>query len=130
MPLLRIYWYDGATAGPSPQHLALAYRPNVKLRLGFMNQQGQQQGVDSLLVTDLITLARNRAMSDALLMTGDEDIRIGVQQAQECGVRVHLIGVAPSRDNQSSALVQEADGVRELSEASVRSFLSVAPRRT
>lgn len=127
LPLLRIYWYDGTATGPTPQQLALAYRPSVKLRLGFVNQQGQQKGVDSLVVTDLINLARNRAMADALLLTGDEDIRVGVQQAQEFGVRVHLIGIAPSRDNQSGFLVQEADSVRELTAAEVQTFLKRAP---
>jgi len=127
LPLLRVYWYDGASTGPTPQQLALAYRPSVKLRLGFVNQQGQQNGVDSLIVTDLINLARNRAMTDALLMTGDDDIRVGVQQAQEFGVRVHLLGISPSRENQSGALVQEADGVRELSDPEIRSFLTLSP---
>jgi uncharacterized LabA/DUF88 family protein len=126
LPLLRIYWYDGTATGPTPQQLALAYRPSVKLRLGFVNQQGQQKGVDSLVVTDLINLARNRAMADALLLTGDEDIRVGVQQAQEFGVRVHLVGIAPARDNQSGFLVQEADSVHELTLADVQSFLKRA----
>lgn len=124
LPLLRIYWYDGTATGPTPQQLALAYRPSVKLRLGFVNQQGQQKGVDSLVVTDLINLARNRAMADALLLTGDEDIRVGVQQAQEFGIRVHLLGIAPARENQSGFLVQEADSVREIGLTEVQSFLS------
>lgn len=123
LPLLRIYWYDGTAMGPTPQQLALAYRPSVKLRLGFVNQQGHQKGVDSLVVSDLINLARNRAMADAILMTGDEDIRVGVQQAQDFGVRVHLLGVAPARENQSGFLVQEADSVHELSRVEVQSFL-------
>lgn len=127
LPLLRIYWYDGTATGPTPQQLALAYRPNVKLRLGFVSQQGQQKGVDSLVITDLISLARNRAMADALLLTGDEDIRVGMQQAQEFGVRVHLVGIAPARDNQSGSLMQEADSVRELTAAEVQAFLKRAP---
>jgi uncharacterized LabA/DUF88 family protein len=127
LPLLRIYWYDGTATGPTPQQLALAYRPNVKLRLGFVNQQGQQKGVDSLIVTDLINLARNRAMADAILLTGDEDIRVGVQQAQEFGVRVHLLGIAPSKNNQSGLLVQEADTVHELTADKVQTFLKRAP---
>jgi uncharacterized LabA/DUF88 family protein len=129
LPLLRVYWYDGASKGPSPQHLALAYRRNVKLRLGLVNDRGQQEGVDSLIVADLVTLARNRAMADALLMTGDEDILPGVREAQEFGVRVHLLGIPPARENQSALLVQEADGVRELSEAEVRTFLTRTANR-
>ena len=126
LPLLRIYWYDGTAVGPTSQQLALAYKPNVKLRLGFVNQHGEQKGVDSLIVTDMINLARNRAMTDAVLLTGDEDIRVGVQQAQEFGVRVHLIGIEPSRSNQSGFLVQEADSVRELKKDDVSAFLSRA----
>ncbi|MGB8298488.1 MAG: NYN domain-containing protein [Polyangia bacterium] len=124
LPLLRIYWYDGTAIGPTPQQLALAYRPNVKLRLGFVNQHGQQKGVDSLIVTDMINLARNLAMAAAVLLTGDEDIRVGVQQAQEFGVLVHLLGIEPARDNQSGFLVQEADNVREISRSEIQSFLS------
>ncbi len=126
LPLLRVYWYDGTATGPTPQQLALGYRSNVKLRLGFVNQHGEQEGVDSLVVTDLINLARNRAKADALLMTGDEDIRVGVQQAQEFGVRVHLLGISPARENQSGLLVQEADSVRELSSEEVQRLLSRA----
>jgi len=127
LPLLRIYWYDGASKGPNAAHVALAYRPNVKLRLGHVNEQAQQ-GVDALLVADLSKLARNRAMTDAVVLTGDDDIRAGIECAQEFGVRVHLLGVSPARDNQSAALVQAADTVRELSEPTVRSFLSVVAK--
>lgn len=123
LPLLRVYWYDGTSGVPTPQQLALAYQPGVKLRLGFVNQYGQQRGVDSLIITDLIHLARNRAMADAVLFTGDEDIRVGVQQAQELGVRVHLVGISPVRENQSSLLRQEADTLRELSLEEVQAFL-------
>ena len=82
-PLLRIYWYDGTSTGPTPQHLALAHLNDVKVRLGFVNSVGEQKGVDSLIVTDMIALARSRAMSDAVLLSGDEDLRVGVQQAQD-----------------------------------------------
>lgn len=123
LPLLRVYWYDGTAGVPTPQQLALAYLPGVKLRLGFVNQYGQQRGVDSLFITDLIHLARNGAMADAVVFTGDEDIRVGVQQAQEVGVRVHLVGIAPVRENQSSLLRQEADTLYELSLAEVQTFL-------
>lgn len=94
--LLRIYWYDGTSTGPTPQQLILAHLEGVKLRLGFVNSVGEQKGVDSLIITDMITLARNRAISDAVLLSGDEDLRVGVQQAQEFGVRVHLLGTKPA----------------------------------
>jgi hypothetical protein len=128
LPLLRIYWYDGTSTGPTPQHIALAYKPRVKVRLGFVNTSGQQKGVDSLIVTDMITLARNRSMCDAVLMSGDEDIRVGVQQAQEFGVRVHLLGITPSRGSQSQFLLQEADTTHEWGKAEISALLTYTPR--
>lgn len=71
--LLRVYWYDGTSTGPRAQHLTLAHLDNVKVRLGFVNSVGEQKGVDSLIVTDMITLARNRAICDAVLVSGDEE---------------------------------------------------------
>ncbi len=127
-PLLRIYWYDGTSTGPTPQHLTLAHLDGVKVRLGFVNSVGEQKGVDSLIVTDMIALARNRAISDAVLISGDEDLRVGVQQAQEFGVRVHLVGIKPSRGSQSLFLLQEADSTHEWAEAEVSAFLSVKPK--
>lgn len=124
LPLLRIYWYDGASSGANPAQVALSYRPNVKLRLGLVNAQGQQEGVDQLLARDLTTLARNRAVAEVVLLSGDDDLRSAVEEAQELGVRVQLLGIAPARENQAAALVQAADGVRELSESEVRHFMS------
>lgn len=123
LPLLRIYWYDGTNTGPSSEHVALAFHDDVKVRLGIVNSAGQQKGVDSLVITDMIALARNRAIADAVLLTGDEDLRVGVQQAQEFGVRVHLVGVAPARASQSDLLMQEADGCHEWGPDVVRLFL-------
>jgi len=124
-PLLRIYWYDGTNSGPTAAHLAMAYLDNVKLRLGFVNQSGEQKGVDGLIFSDLTNLARNRAISDALLLAGDEDLRVGVQQAQEHGIRVHLLGVEPKdpSGNQSAALQREADTRRQLDAVALGQFL-------
>ena len=129
LPLLRMYWYDGASTGPNAAHVALAYRPNLRLRLGQVDAHGQQQGVDALLVGDLVTLAKNRAVCDAVLVTGDDDLRLGVEEAQAYGVRVHLVGIPPARENQAAALVQAADRVRELTTEELRTFLSLAPKR-
>ncbi|WP_051929187.1 NYN domain-containing protein [Thermopetrobacter sp. TC1] len=70
---------------------------------------GSKKGVDSLIVTDLITLAQNKAISDAILLSGDEDLRVGVQMAQIYGVRVHLLGIEFDGTAQSFLLMQEAD---------------------
>jgi len=123
--LLRIYWYDGAWNGPTVEHLALANTENVKLRLGSINSAGEQKEVDSLLVTDLIDLARNQSICDATVVTADTDVRIAVQIAQTFGVRVHLIGLEPSRVSQSPSLRQEVDTVHEIAKADVSKFLKL-----
>ena len=121
--LLRTYWYDGTSGGPTPQHSTLAELPDVKVRLGFVNTVGQQKGVDSLIVTDMITLARNGAIAECVLLSGDEDLRVGVQLAQEHGVRVHLLGIKPARGSQSMFLRQEADATYEWARSDLDSFL-------
>jgi uncharacterized LabA/DUF88 family protein len=111
LQVLRLYWYDGARLGvPTPDQLQVAHRPRVKLRLGRKTYYGQK-GVDALIVLDLITLARERAMSAAYLISGDEDIREGVAAAQQMGVRVVLLGVPGRYGNphQADTLVREAD---------------------
>lgn len=113
LPLLRLYWYDGTSQGPTSEHITLAGQADIKVRLGFVNSRGEQKGVDSLIVTDMITLARNRSMAECVLLSGDEDLRVGVEQAQEYGVRVHLLGIKPARGSQSIFLLQEADATHE-----------------
>jgi uncharacterized LabA/DUF88 family protein len=128
--LLRIYWYDGAIGGArlTGDQALLANLDDVKIRLGFINSAGQQKGVDSLIVTDLIELARQKAIHDAILLSGDEDVRVGVQIAQNYGVRIHLIGIAPARANQSQTLMQEADTRQEWDQTTIRRFLSLRER--
>lgn len=118
LPLLRTYWYD-AMPGPrlSLEQSALAMLTGVKLRLGALNSQGEQKGVDSLIVTDIIDLARNRAIADAVIVTGDEDLRIAVQVAQSFGVRVHILAAGDPAKNVSPSLQMEADSVTALDAA-------------
>lgn len=127
--LLRVYWYDGLPRGNrlTLQQNEFAFAVDTKLRLGMVNSQGQQKGVDSLIVTDLIELARNRAIGDALILSGDEDIRIGVQVAQTFGVRIHLLGIKPARGSQSLDLMQEADTCHEWDANVVGQWMRVRP---
>ncbi len=113
--LLRVYWYDALTgATPSAIQSTLAHLHGVKLRFGVLNKTGEQKGVDSLIVTDLIDLARNRAIADAVLVAGDEDLRIAVQVAQSYGVRVHILAAGEPSRNVSLSLQMEADSVHHL----------------
>ncbi|HTX13178.1 MAG TPA: NYN domain-containing protein [Solirubrobacteraceae bacterium] len=110
MQSLRTYWYDGAINGvPTAEHERIGGLPYVKVRLGRIHS-GQQKGVDALIYRDLMTLARERAIARAYLLSGDEDLREGVVASQDMGVQVILLGVPTSqRTNQSAALVREAD---------------------
>ena len=125
---LRTYWYDAApNAQPTPAHYALGFLPGVKLRLGRLTATGQK-GVDSRIVRDLIVLSRDRAISAAYVLSGDEDIREGVAEAQDQGVSVFLLGVSPTPDetgNQALALISEADDHITLTKPDIESWFSI-----
>lgn len=123
---LRTYWYDAATnAQPTPAHHAVSAIAGVQLRLGRLTN-GVQKGVDSKIVRDLIVLSRNRSMSEAFLLSGDDDLREGILEAQEMGVRVTLIGVASLRGyNQATTLVHAADATVTLEKHQVERFIAL-----
>ncbi|PJM96036.1 NYN domain-containing protein [Streptomyces sp. CB01373] len=114
--LLRVYWYDGARRRiHTAEQQSIAELPDVKVRLGNLNANNQQKGVDSLIRTDLESLARHRAISDAALLGGDEDLVSAVEAAQGYGARVHLWGIeAPEARNQAEPLLWEVDSQRTL----------------
>jgi uncharacterized LabA/DUF88 family protein len=114
--LLRIYWYDGARRRiHTAEQQSIAELPDVKVRLGNLNANNQQKGVDSLIRSDLESLARHRAISDAALLGGDEDLVSAVEAAQGYGARVHLWGIeAPEGRNQAEPLLWEVDSQRTL----------------
>ncbi|GGR17520.1 NYN domain-containing protein [Streptomyces netropsis] len=112
--LLRVYWYDGARRRiHTTEQQSIAELPDVKVRLGNLNANNQQKGVDSLIRTDLESLARHRAISDAALIGGDEDLVSAVEAAQGYGARVHLWGIeAVGGRNQAEPLLWEVDSQR------------------
>ena len=112
---------------PTLEQLRVADQQGVKLRLGRLTTRGQK-GVDARIVRDLIILSRNRAISTAYLMSGDEDVREGVVEAQEFGVSVVLLGIepVPGQYNQAATLVREADDVITLSRPDCTKFLTRA----
>src|ERR1700704_5572016 len=109
--LLRVYWYDAARDRvPTIDQRVIAQMAWVKLRLGNLNARGQQKGVDANIRADMEALARHRAITDAVLIAGDEDMVPAVEAAQAFGVRVHLWGIEPPYGtNQAERLVWESD---------------------
>jgi uncharacterized LabA/DUF88 family protein len=124
--LLRVYWYDAARDRvPTIHQRVIAQMPRVKLRLGNLNARGQQKGVDAQIRADMEALARHRAITDAVLLAGDEDMVPAVEAAQAYGVRVHLWGVEPPYGtNQAERLVWESDTVQVLERSFIEPFFS------
>ena len=116
--MLRVYWYDGAPGHvPSAEHIAIGQEDGVKVRLGRLTGR-EQKGVDTLIVLDLTTLARERAISYAFLLSGDEDLREAVVVAQQLGVRVFVLGLTPTaggQGRQAETLRREADVCSDVS---------------
>jgi uncharacterized LabA/DUF88 family protein len=127
--LLRVYWYDAARDRvPTIDQRVIAQLPQVKLRLGNLNARGQQKGVDAQIRADMEALARHRAITDAVLVAGDEDMVPAVEAAQAYGVRVHLWGIDPPYGtNQAERLVWESDTVEVLDSAFVRPYFTRQP---
>ena len=127
--LLRVYWYDAARDRvPTIDQRVIAQMPMVKLRLGNLNARGQQKGVDAQIRADMEALARHRAITDAILVAGDEDMVPAVEAAQAYGVRVHLWGIEPPYGtNQAERLVWESDTVEILDSAFVKPYFTRQP---
>jgi uncharacterized LabA/DUF88 family protein len=124
--LLRVYWYDAARDRvPTFDQRVIAQMARVKLRLGNLNARGQQKGVDAQIRADMEALARHRAVTDAVLVAGDEDMVPAVEAAQAYGVRVHLWGIEPPfGTNQAERLVWESDTVEVLDRAFLEPYFT------
>lgn len=130
--LLRVYWYDGVMSnGFTPQQRALVNVDDVQFRAGTINGSGQQKGVDSLIVTDLIELASHHAICDAVLVTGDSDLAVGIEISQKRGVRIAVLGVedlaAGVSHHQSFEITSRADRVGMLGQAELSPVLRYVP---
>lgn len=123
--LLRIYWYDalGMNDLPSRQHKHLGRLDDVKMRYGTRNTYGKQKGVDGLLMADLILLAQNKAITSAVIVSGDADLIPGVTTAQMLGVRVHRMEIN-GQEASSPALCEEVDRNSEWPLSEIESFTS------
>jgi len=123
MPLLRCYWYDSTVEGRrTPDHDALADLPGVKLRLAKM-RPGRREGVEGEIHRDLTTLARNKAVSDAMVVSGEEDLAEVIADVQDLGMRVTLLHIATDANSEiPRALRQECDDIVEINVAQLRPY--------
>ncbi|MGW0482741.1 NYN domain-containing protein [Nonomuraea sp. NPDC003214] len=134
LPLLRCYWYEATVEGRhTPEHDALADIPGLKLRLSRI-RPGRREGVDAQVHRDLMTLARNNAICDAVVVSGDEDLTQVVCDAQDLGIRVTVVNIAAEASSASWAvsrtLRQESDDLIELGGAHLRPYVTLVTGAT
>lgn len=127
--LLRVYWYDGPGAMGSKtwDHRAIEDLDDFKLKLGTRNGKGSQKAVDGLIIADMIMLAQAKAITDALLLSGDADLAPGMVASQALGIRVHLLSMG-SQEATSPGLKAEADAKVHWDDIAVKKFARIAMR--
>lgn len=125
--LLRVYWYDGpgAQGSKTPAHHAIDELDDFKLRLGTRNGVGDQKAVDGLIIADLIGLAQSKAITGAVLVSGDADLTPGVTTAQGLGIRVHLLSMGPASAT-SPYLRADVDYKAHWADQTVQKFASAS----
>jgi len=126
LPLLRCYWYEATVEGRrSADHDTLADLPGVKLRVTKM-RPGHREGVEGEIHRDLTTLARNKAVSDVMVVSAEEDLAQVIADVQDVGMRVTLLHIATDGNwTISRALRQECDDIVEISAAHLRPYVEL-----
>ncbi|HEY2576272.1 MAG TPA: NYN domain-containing protein [Streptosporangiaceae bacterium] len=127
LQLLRCYWYEATVDGRrTPEHDTLADLPGLLLRLGRM-RPGKREGVETEMHRDLTTLARNRAVSDVLLISAEEDLAPVIADVQDLGLRVILVHISVDGNwTVSRSLRQQCDAIVEINGAQLRPFTGLA----
>jgi NYN domain len=126
LPLLRCYWYEATVEGRrTEEHDTVADLPGVKLRLAKM-RPGRREGVESEIHRDLTTLARNKAVTDAMVVSAEEDLAQVVADVQDLGMRVTLLHIAVDGNGEiPRALRQECDDIAEINGAHLRPYVEL-----
>ncbi len=126
LPLLRCYWYDVApTPSRAAEHDSVGDLPGVKLRLSKA-RPSRKEGVEAEMRRDLMALARNRAVSDVIIVSTEEDLAPAIAEVQEFGVRTVLLHIdADGSWAAARALRQECDDVIEVSAGHLRPFVEL-----
>jgi hypothetical protein len=125
LPVLRCYWYEAVEGRRNAEHEKLADLPGLKLRLGRI-RPGRREGVETEMHRDLATLARNHAISDAVIVSAEEDLAEIITEVQDLGMRVVIVHI-PVDGNWaiSGPLREECDDIVEVSGAHLRPFVDL-----
>ncbi len=126
LPLLRCYWYEATVDGRrTAEQDALADLPGIKLRVAKI-RPGRREGVETEIHRDLTTLARNNAVSDALVASSEEDLAQVIADVQDLGLRVTLVHIAVDGNwTISRALRQESDDIIEIGGEQLRPYVEL-----
>nr|BFE85370.1 hypothetical protein GCM10020093_079710 [Planobispora longispora] len=82
--------------------------------------------MDAQVHRDLMTLARNNAICDAVVVSGDEDLAQVVCDAQDLGIRITLVHIAADGGwAVSRSLRQECDDLIEMSGGHLRPYVTL-----
>jgi uncharacterized LabA/DUF88 family protein len=124
--LLRCYWYEAMADGRrTPDHDTLADLPGLTLRLGRTGP-GQREGVETDIHRDLSTLARNRAISDVLLVSAEEDLAQVIANVQDLGIRVMIAHISVDGNwTVSRTLRQQCDEVVQIDGAQLQPYVEL-----
>ncbi|MGO8957655.1 MAG: NYN domain-containing protein [Streptosporangiaceae bacterium] len=128
LQLLRCYWYDAAADGNrAAEHDFLADVPGVKLRLSKA-RPNRKEGVEAEIRKDLTALARNRAVSDVIIVSGEEDLAPVIAEVQDLGIRTVLLNISADGDwAVSRALRQECDDIIDIAAGHLRPYVDLIP---
>ena len=126
LPLLRCYWYEATVDGRrTAEQDALADMPGIKLRVAKI-RPGRREGVETEIHRDLTTLARNNAISDALVVSAEEDLAQVIADVQDLGMRVTLMHITVDGNwTISRALRQESDDLIEIGGDQLRPYVDL-----
>ena len=87
---------------------------------------GRREGVEGEIHRDLTTLARNKAVSDVMVVSAEEDLAQVIADVQDMGMRVTLLHIATDGDwTISRTLRQECDDIVEISAAQLRPYVEL-----
>jgi hypothetical protein len=128
LPVLRCYWYEATVdSRRTPEHETLADIPGVKLRLGKV-RPGRREGVETEIRRDLTALARNKAVTDVLIVSAEEDLSQVISDVQDQGIKVAILHISGDGDETASrALRQECDDVIQISAQHLRPYVDLIP---
>ncbi|HEY1639123.1 MAG TPA: NYN domain-containing protein [Streptosporangiaceae bacterium] len=128
LQVLRCYWYETTVdSRRTAEHETLADIPGLKLRLGKL-RPGRREGVETEIRRDLTALARNKAVSDVVIVSAEEDLAQVISDVQDQGIRVALVHIAADGNwTIARALRQECDDLIEISASHLRPYVDLIP---